>query len=76
MERTVKRLSLPQIILRCMSSCWPIATDRISMTDRRFRGIAEVTGPAACSSRSRLTHGNRRTASSEKACTGPGSARS
>ena len=45
---------------------WPIATERISMTDRRFRGIAEVARPAACSTGSRLTHGNRRTAPSEK----------
>jgi hypothetical protein len=34
---------------------WPLATDRISMADRRFRGIAEVAGPAACPARSRMT---------------------
>ena len=29
------------------SRFWPFATDRISMTDRRFRGIADMARPAA-----------------------------
>jgi hypothetical protein len=53
----------------------PIATGAILTAGRRFRGIADVAGPAACPARSRLTHGNRRTAPSKRACTGPGSAR-
>jgi len=34
---------------------WPFATGRISMTGRRLRGVADATGPAACSSRTRTT---------------------
>jgi cellulose biosynthesis protein BcsQ len=36
-----------------------IATDQILTADSCFRGVAEVTGPAACSSQSRSTHGIR-----------------
>ena len=56
---------------------WHFATGDILTAGRRFRGIAEVTGPAACSPGSRLTHGNRsRMAPSKGACTGPDAARS
>src|ERR1700730_6083960 len=49
-----------------MVCCWHKAADRILTTGRRFRGIADVAGSAACPGPVRLTHGTRRTAPSKK----------
>jgi hypothetical protein len=35
---------------------WPIATDRILVADRRFRGITDMAGAAAGRTRTRMTH--------------------
>ena len=35
---------------------WPIATDRILVADRRFRGITDMAGAAAGWTRTRMTH--------------------
>jgi hypothetical protein len=34
---------------------WPIATDRILVADRRFRGITDMAGAAAGRTRTRMT---------------------
>jgi hypothetical protein len=36
-------------------SYWPIATDRILVADRRFRGITDMAGSAAGRTRTRMT---------------------
>ena len=53
----------------------PFATDDILTASRRFRGIADMAGPAGCPAQSRLTSGqpNGRPPS-KRACTGQGSA--
>jgi hypothetical protein len=38
---------------------WPIATDRILVADRRFRGITDMTGAAAGRTRTRMTQSGR-----------------
>jgi hypothetical protein len=35
---------------------WPIATDRILVADRRFRGITDMAGAAAGRPQTRMTH--------------------
>jgi hypothetical protein len=39
-----------------MSGNGPIATDRILVADRRFRGITDIAGAAAGRTRTRMTH--------------------
>ena|SRR5665213_649845 len=55
-------------------SLWHISTCCAAARLPSQSGIADMAGPAACPAQSRLTYGNRRTAPSKRACTGPGSA--
>jgi hypothetical protein len=45
-----------QILRHCICRLWPIATDRILVAVRRFRGITDMAGAAAGRTRTRMTH--------------------
>ena len=50
-------------VTQCNVCFWPIATDRILVAERRFRGTTDMAGAAAGRTRTRMTqsgHGNRR----------------
>jgi hypothetical protein len=68
------RASLALALNHKYARFWPFATGDILTATGRFRGIADMAGPAGCPAQSRLTRGNHRSAPSKRACTGPGSA--
>jgi hypothetical protein len=49
-------------LLHCIVRLWPIATDRILLADRRFRGITDMAGAAAGRTRTRMTQSGHRRA--------------
>jgi hypothetical protein len=72
----VRRRNVSPFFLQCKMSLMAHHDMRSGDGCRSLRRIADVTGPATCPSRSRLTHCNRRTAPPKRACTGRDSARS